>query len=201
MKKIIIILILAIFTSGCMNVNDTDSDVNKNKDSNLKSEKSTKVKPKKFESYDSEIVPVKISIPRLNISNKLEHTGVNSDGEMEVPKDINTPEWFKEGYKVGDNGNAVIAGHVNDGQNPGVFTDLHKLKKGDEIEVEDKNHKKLIFKVYDKKLYELKKSPVEKIFGYSSNRHLNLITCEGEYNPELGSTPNRLVVYTELKSG
>ena len=63
-----------------MNVNDTDSDVNKNKDSNLKSEKSTKVKPKKFESYDSEIVPVKISIPRLNISNKLEHTGVNSDG-------------------------------------------------------------------------------------------------------------------------
>ena len=49
LKKIIIILILAIFTSGCMNVNDTDSDVNKNKDSNLKSEKSTKVKPKKFE--------------------------------------------------------------------------------------------------------------------------------------------------------
>ncbi len=184
-----------------MNANDTDDDINKNKDSNLKSEKSTKIKPKKFESYDSDIVPVKISIPRLNISNKLEHTGVNSDGEMEVPKDINTPAWFKDGYKVGDNGNAVIAGHVNDGQNPGVFTDLHKLKKVDEIEVEDKNHKKLIFKVYDKKLYELEKSPVEKIFGYSSNRHLNLITCEGKYNPELGSTPNRLVVYTELKNG
>ncbi|MCD8898652.1 class F sortase, partial [Mammaliicoccus sciuri] len=98
-------------------------------------------------------------------------------------------------------GNAVIAGHVDDGVNPGVFTNLHKLQKGDKVEVSDRNNKKLVFKVYDKKLYKLREAPVDKIFGYSSNRHLNLITCEGEYNTSLGSTPNRLVVYTKLING
>lgn len=69
---------------------------------------------------------------------------------MAVPKDIDTPSWFKDGFKVGELGNAVIAGHVDDGVNPGVFTNLHKLQKGDKVEVSDRNNKKLVFKVYDK---------------------------------------------------
>ena len=81
---------------------------------------------------------MKINIKRINVNHELDHTGTNQKNEMAVPKDIHTPSWFKDGFKVGELGNAVIAGHVDDGVNPGVFTNLHKLQKGDKVEVSDK---------------------------------------------------------------
>ena len=198
MRKIVVLLISILLLNGCINnkehVNTNDEKINKH-------ENVEKLNQIDFEVYDNEIIPSRINIPGLNVDERLDHTSTNEKGEMSVPHDINTPAWFKDGYKVGDLGNAVIAGHVDDGVNPGVFTNLHKLQKGDKVEVSDRNNKKLVFKVYDKKLYKLRDAPVEKIFGFSSNRHLNLITCEGDYNNSLGSTPNRLVVYTKLING
>jgi len=195
MRKIIVLFMSILLLSGCIN---NKEHMNTNNEKMDKHENVQKVSQKNFESYDNGIVPSRINIPNLNVEQRLDHTSTNKKGEMSVPQDINTPAWFKDGYKVGEIGNAVIAGHVDDGVNPGVFTNLHKLQKGDRVEVSDRNNKKLVFKVYDKKLYKLRDAPVEKIFGYSSNRHLNLITCEGEYDDTLGSTPNRLVIFTKL---
>lgn len=195
MRKIIMVLMTVLILSGCHNqMNHVDKKTSE--EANVQT-----VESKAFETYQKGIEPSKIKIKRINVNHELDHTGTNQKNEMAVPKDIDTPSWFKDGFKVGELGNAVIAGHVDDGVNPGVFTNLHKLQKGDKVEVSDRNNKKLVFKVYDKKLYKLREAPVDKIFGYSSNRHLNLITCEGDYNASLGSTPNRLVVYTKLING
>ncbi|WP_369679964.1 DUF4397 domain-containing protein [Bacillus sp. FJAT-45066] len=42
-------------------------------------------------------------------------------------------------------------------------------------------------------------APLRSIFGPSTNRQLNLITCSGTYNRSTQNHTERLVVYTELK--
>ncbi|TVT28998.1 class F sortase [Salinicoccus cyprini] len=147
----------------------------------------------------SGIVPERIEIPAIDVDASVKHLGLLDNGEMAVPESLHDTSWFEPGYKVGAPGNSVIAGHVDDTVNPGVFKQLHTLEPGDEIIVHGESGKKLTFKVYDKQLFDADKAPVQEIFGYSHRSLLNLITCEGPYNYDVGGTPNRWVVYTELE--
>ncbi|MEV5029054.1 class F sortase [Paenibacillus sp. LPE1-1-1.1] len=51
----------------------------------------------------------------------------------------------------------------------------------------------------DKQRYHREEAPLEDIFGFSYQSHLNLITCTGEFNDEAKTHEERLVIYTELK--
>jgi sortase A len=57
----------------------------------------------------------------------------------------------------------------------------------------------LTFVVIKQETYPRDNAPLEKIFGSSESRFLNLITCTGTYNVKERTHENRLVVYTELK--
>lgn len=146
------------------------------------------------------ITPAHIEIPSIDVDAPIDHLGLLDNGEMAVPDSINETAWYEPGYKIGEPGNAVIAGHVDDTIDPGVFYDLHTLEKGDEIIIHGTDGKILTFTVYDKQLYDADEAPVDQIFGYSHRSLLNLITCEGPYDYDVGGTPNRWVVYTELNS-
>ncbi len=52
---------------------------------------------------------------------------------MGVPDNGHDVAWFKLGARPGEEGNAVIAGHVDDQKGPAIFYHLDKLTKGDEI--------------------------------------------------------------------
>lgn len=144
------------------------------------------------------IVPERIEIPAIDVDAPVQHLGLRDNGEMEVPDTLHDTSWYEPGYEVGAPGNAVIAGHVDDTVNPGVFKQLHTLEPGDEIIVHGEDGDTLTFTVYDKELFDADEAPVDKIFGYSHNSLLNLITCEGPYDYDVGGTPNRWVIYTEL---
>lgn len=146
------------------------------------------------------ITPERIEIPSIDVDAPVKHLGLKDNGEMEVPESLHETSWYEPGYEVGAPGNAVIAGHVDDTVNPGVFKQLHTLEAGDDIIVHGEDGTKLTFTVYNKELFDADKAPVDKIFGYSHNSLLNLITCEGPYNYETGGTPNRWVIYTELNT-
>lgn len=146
------------------------------------------------------ITPVRIEIPSIAVDVPVEHLGLLDNGEMAVPDSINETSWYEPGYKIGEPGNAVIAGHVDDTIDPGVFYELHTLEKDDEIIIHGTDGEILTFTVYDKQLYDADEAPVDQIFGYSHRSLLNLITCEGIYDYDVGGTPNRWVVYTELNS-
>lgn len=146
------------------------------------------------------ITPKTIEIPAIDVDAPVKHLGLKENGEMEVPKSLHETSWYEPGYAVGAPGNAVIAGHVDDTVNPGVFSQLHTLEPGDDIIVHGEDGKSLTFTVYDKELFDADEAPVDKIFGYSHNSLLNLITCEGPYDYDTGGTPNRWVIYTELNT-
>lgn len=146
------------------------------------------------------IIPERIEIPAIEVDAEVMSLGLRDNGEMDVPESLHDTSWYEPGYEVGAPGNAVIAGHVDDTVNPGVFKQLHTLSEGDEIIVHGEDGATLTFTVYNKELLDADEAPVDKIFGYSHNSLLNLITCEGPYDYDAGGTPNRWVIYTELNT-
>src|SRR5699024_6728897 len=134
------------------------------------------------------IVPERIEIPAIDVDAPVQHLGLRDNGEMEVPDTLHDTSWYEPGYEVGAPCNAVIAGHVDDTVNPGVFKQLHTLEPGDEIIVHGEDGDTLTFTVYDKELFDADEAPVDKIFGYSHISLLKLITCEGPYDYDVGGT-------------
>ena len=145
--------------------------------------------------------PAYLSIKKLSLSHiPIEHVGLDKEGKMDVPKNADNVAWFKPGYLPGTNGNSVLAGHFDkESGAPAVFYNLNKLIPGDEIEVEGEDGDVKIFVVTDKQLLPNDNFPVQEVFGKSDKKMLNLITCDGTWDPVKKSYSDRLVVFTELK--
>ncbi len=147
------------------------------------------------------IIPTKIKIAAINIDTFVERVGVTKDGNMDVPKNIWNTGWFGNGgYRPGDLGNAVIAGHLDAPGTVAVFWNLDKLKAGDRVVLTDQAGKLMTFEVYDKQIYPINNAPLQTIFGPSTEAHLNLITCGGIFDRASQIYNKRLVVYTKLVS-
>ncbi|MCP8968068.1 class F sortase [Ectobacillus ponti] len=144
------------------------------------------------------IIPAMIEIPAIGVKADIEKVGLLPDGSMGAPKGSKAVAWYEQGTKPGERGNAVMAGHVDDTVNPAVFFDLNKLKKDDTIYVTDQNGRRLTFVVRDIQVYPRQDAPLDQIFGYTYQNMLNLITCEGKYDPKTTERAERLVVFSEL---
>lgn len=145
------------------------------------------------------VTPIQLRIPAINVDAPINPQGLTESGEMEVPDDGETIGWYEPGTKPGGMGNAVMVGHVDDYTGPAIFFNLKKLEVGDEILVDGENGETLTFVVKDKQAYPYDNAPIRQIFGPSSKKQLNLITCTGLYNRSTNNHEERLVVYTELK--
>lgn len=142
------------------------------------------------------VTPVQIQIPKIDVDTAIEQVGVLENGQMGVPEDENQVGWFEPGVTPGSKGNAVIAGHVDSKTGPAVFYQLDQLKEGDDVLILDEAGNTLRFRVTKTERYDTKTAPIEEIFGATSNRNLNLITCSGTFGD--GGYDERFVVYTEL---
>jgi LPXTG-site transpeptidase (sortase) family protein len=146
-----------------------------------------------------ESIPKRIVIPGTPIDAEIEQVGVLANGAMDVPKDDRKVGWLYSGYTPGENGNAVMAGHVDNLRGVAVFHPLHQMKVGDEVLIKRSDQKTLTFVVIDKQVYRTEKAPIQKIFGFADTPKLNLITCTGYFDPKRRTHIDRLVIYTELK--
>ncbi|WP_079477980.1 class F sortase [Halobacillus salinus] len=166
-----------------------------NKDENMNDEKVVKNEKQAEEG----IIPTRIRIPSIDVDAKIESVGVLDNGEMGVPEDPLKAGWFEPGTQPGNRGNAVIAGHVDSKTGPAVFYHLDQMKKGDEFTVTGKDGKEKTYIVQKLESYPQYNSPIEKIFGSTNEKRLNLITCTGEFIRDKGGHQDRLVVYSTLK--
>lgn len=145
--------------------------------------------------------PVRVQIPKIRVDAKIIPVGVTATGEMDSPKDAWSVGWYSPGYKPFDEGNAVIAGHVDFvNVGPAVFSNLKLLTGGDRIIITAADGKAYEFEVKDAKRFTPSDAPVNEIFGPNPNRGLNLITCEGTFNTRTRDYDQRLVVFTEFVS-
>jgi LPXTG-site transpeptidase (sortase) family protein len=146
-------------------------------------------------------LPTRLKIPVININAGIEYVGLTSDGAMDVPKNPNNVAWYSPGSHPGENGSAVIAGHLDDKNGkPAVFYYLNKLKVGDKIYVQDDKDTTIIFVVRESRSYDPKADATDVFTSNDGKSHLNLITCEGSWNHSANSYSKRLVVFTDGES-
>src|SRR5262245_36405505 len=99
--------------------------------------------------------PLQLRIPALSINAPVLPVGTNSSGQMDAPTStvVNSPYWtsvfwYKAGVAPGQEGNAVIAGHVDRvGGSPAIFWSLNTLKAGDLIFIQTSSQASLKFAV------------------------------------------------------
>lgn len=144
-------------------------------------------------------VQSRLVVSKLKIDVPLESVGLNSKGEVGVPKKPTQAAWFSSSSKPGDAGVAIIVGHYGWEKGiPAVFDTLHTIQKGDEISVIDAQGKTSRFIVRKTELFDKDEDAQRVFWSDDEGAHLNLITCEGAWNKTDNSYERRLVVFSDL---
>ena len=138
--------------------------------------------------------PVRVEIPAIGVSSRLVRLGLNPDGTMEVPRDYGLAGWFTGGAMPGQDGPAVIAGHVDSRTGPAVFYRLGDLRPGDPVRVRRADGGWLAFEVTGSARYAKAGFPTEAVFGPVPGPVLRLVTCAGAFDRASGHYLDNLVV-------
>ncbi len=143
--------------------------------------------------------PVRVRIPVIGVDAAVEQVATTPDGAMDVPKDFANTAWYTPNPRPGELGNAVIAGHVDSASGTAVFWDLRKLHAGDEIRVVGDDNVERRFVVRGWETYAYNSFPLDRVFGTTSDAHLNLITCDQNsgFNSNTKEYAGNLVVYAD----
>lgn len=141
-------------------------------------------------------LPMHLSIPKLKVDAPISYMGLTAGGEMDVPPDLVSVGWYKFGTKPGEQGSAVIAGHLEGTEDLGVFIDLDTLRSGDVINVRNDRDEVISFAVRETRTYKQNERPDE-IFNKTDGSYLNLITCSGSWDNAKKRYSHRYVVFAD----
>jgi len=145
--------------------------------------------------------PVRVEIPAIGVSSRLVRLGLNADGTMQVPGDYNLAGWFTGGAMPGQEGPAVISGHVDSKTGPAVFYRLRGLRPGDTVRVQRAAGDWLAFEVTGTARYAKAAFPTEAVFGPVTGPVLRLITCGGDFDRASGHYLDNMVVTARPTGG
>jgi Sortase domain len=138
--------------------------------------------------------PVAVEIPSIGVSSRLIRLGLNRDGTMEVPRDYDLAGWFTGGAMPGEDGPAVISGHVDSKSGPAVFYRLRDLRRGSAVRVRRADGRWLRFEVTGTARYAKAAFPTEAVFGPVTGPVLRVITCGGAFDRSSGHYLDNVVV-------
>lgn len=141
--------------------------------------------------------PKRLLIAAIGVDATVQNVGLTNGGNMAAPTNGTDVAWYKAGTSPGELGNAVMAGHLDDGGKPAIFWNLNKLQTGDLVEVIDANMHTSRFKVTNTQRFDINSAPLKEIFGSSNKAQLNLITCDGAWDKNQRIYSQRLVVFTK----
>lgn len=143
-------------------------------------------------------LPVRLKIPKIGVDTSIEAVGFAPDGTVDVPKNQKNAAWFNLGPRPGETGNAIITGHYGwKDKDASAFDNLYKLRPGDKLFIEDDQGTTTTFVVQGNRRYG-PNANASKVFVSNDNKpHLNLITCEGDWNETAKSYTKRLVIFAD----
>jgi LPXTG-site transpeptidase (sortase) family protein len=139
--------------------------------------------------------PVSLVIPAIGVTTSLVHLGLTSTGALQVPPTTAVAGWYTGSPRPGAIGSAVIAGHIDSYQGPGVFYRLSQLQRGDRVYVRRADGTLAVFKVTEVQMYPKDAFPTAAVYGATPAPELRLITCGGTFDYSTGSYLSNTVVY------
>ncbi|MFJ9469472.1 class F sortase [Streptomyces caniferus] len=148
-------------------------------------------------------VPSRVAIASLAVSAPLMPLGLGKDGWIEAPPadDPRLAGWYEGAPTPGENGTAVIVGHVDSLSGPAVFYGLGALEKGRTIRVTRRDGRTAVFEVYGIQVFDKRKFPAKKVYGATGRPELRVLTCGGAYEPGSGYASNVVVFARMTRTG
>ncbi|MGK5632792.1 class F sortase [Streptomyces sp. URMC 123] len=143
--------------------------------------------------------PNRVRIPAIGVDAPLTSLGVDAEGWVESPpaEEKNLAGWFRDAVTPGEQGTAVLVGHVDNKQGPVVFYSLGALKKGQQVEVQRQDGRTAVFETYGVEVFDKDAFPAEKVYGDTGKPELRVITCGGGYSKANGYDSN-VVVFAKM---
>ncbi|WP_203935633.1 class F sortase [Planosporangium mesophilum] len=148
----------------------------------------------------SRSVPVRMSIPALDVASSLVPLGLTADQTLEVPpvEDPMQAGWYSLGPTPGETGVAVIVGHVDGYHEPGIFYQLYQLKRGDQVLITRQDGGTARFAVYRTAQVDKTDFPTDQVYAATSRPELRLITCGGNFDRRSGNYTDNIIVFAAL---
>jgi sortase (surface protein transpeptidase) len=145
-------------------------------------------------------LPERVRIPAIDVDSQLLHLGLDAEGAIAVPsgEDIDLAAWFDGSPRPGEDGPAVIEGHVDSPNGESVFYDLSALEPGDEVDVDRADGSSVTFVVEKVEAYPKDDFPTSRVYGNTDGAELRVITCGGDWDPSVGHYEDNTVVFARL---
>jgi sortase (surface protein transpeptidase) len=146
-------------------------------------------------------IPVRISIPAIGVDARIIALGLNRDRTIQVPRNLADTGWFRPGPEPGEQGAAVVVGHVAGRSGPGVFARLKDLPVGGVITIQLQNRSTVRFVAESMIRVPKSRFPTKRVYARTARPTLRLITCAGPLNPVTGHHSENYIVFASIISG
>jgi len=149
--------------------------------------------------YYAESIPTNVSVPSLGIDAEVIQVGLLDDGSLETPGIFSEQAgWYKYGPTPGEQGPAVIAGHVDTYKGPSIFWNLSQAEIGESIYIQRQDGNDVEFNVTRVESYRQDSFLTEEVYSNIDHAGLRLITCGGSFNPLSGRYSHNTVVFAQM---
>jgi hypothetical protein len=145
-------------------------------------------------------IPVHIFVPAIGVSARLVPLGRNPDGTAQVPRSFSVAGWFRPGPEPGEQGAAVILGHVDSKWGPGVFYHLRALRRGDLIRIRLASGKSIRFVVTGSEEASKTDFPTRLVYAHTRMPTVRLVTCGGGFDYATGHYLDNYIVFARLSA-
>lgn len=140
------------------------------------------------------IRPRSLRIDVLDLDRPVRPVGLEDDGALEIPDETEIG-WYRYGAAPGLPGATVLAAHVTWNRTIGPFFRLGELEPGDRVDLTLDNGARRVYEVVERTMYDKDELPRSRIWRTSGPESLVLITCGGDYNPDIRRYRQNIVVY------
>lgn len=144
--------------------------------------------------------PTEIDIPDIDLNADVEPTGVESDGTVQTPT-LDDPElagWYENGASPGEAGPAILFGHVDTFDGPGVFYDLGQLEPGDEVRITRDDSLVAVYRVDTVRSFPKDQFPTADVYGAAAGATLRLVTCGGSFDDATRNYSDNVIAFATL---
>jgi len=139
--------------------------------------------------------PVRIQIPSVSIDIKITPVGVEADGLMQIPENIQVAGWYRYGpWPSSETGSTVITAHVDSfDQGLGPFAYLKEMPADAEIIVttgDGVDHRYRLESVQNIQKTQL---PLDQVFDRDGAPRIVLLTCGGQFDKNVRNYSDNVV--------
>ena len=137
-----------------------------------------------------------LRIPSIGVDTRqLAELGQTEDHRLQVPRDATTVGHYAGGAAPGERGPAIYASHVNYRGVDGGFARLADVDSGDQVLVERTDGVTVVYSVDRVDQVDKNAFPTVSVYGPTAGPELRLITCGGEFDADVRSYEDNIVVY------